>query len=333
LRLVSNLDRTVDQLLARAASRDRLALARLLSLVERGGPEARAVSRAAFPRTGRAYTVGIAGPPGVGKSTLTDGLIACIRAQGGEVGVLAVDPSSPWSGGALLGDRVRMQRHATDSGVYIRSMATRGHEGGLALAVPEALRALDAAGLPVVLVETVGVGQVEVEVAQAADTTVVVVSPGSGDGVQANKAGLYEVADLFVINKADRPGWEDTRRDLELMLDLSALAAWRPPIVVTVATAEEGVEEVWAQLVRHRQYLQAEPSLHGGSLLEERRRARLAEELSRVVARRIEERASVLLAGAAAAAATEGLVARRFDPYEAADRVLEALSDEDGRSR
>ncbi|MBO0894925.1 MAG: methylmalonyl Co-A mutase-associated GTPase MeaB, partial [Acidimicrobiales bacterium] len=199
---------TAEELLARAAQGDRLALARLVSLVERGGGEARAVSRVAFPRAGHAYTVGIAGPPGVGKSTLTDGLIAHIRAGGGEVGVLAVDPTSPSSGGALLGDRVRMQRHATDPGVFIRSMATRGHAGGLAQAVPEAIRVLDAVGLPVVLVETIGVGQVEVEVAGAADTTMVVVNPGSGDSVQANKAGLYEVADLFVVNKADRPGVE-----------------------------------------------------------------------------------------------------------------------------
>lgn len=294
-----------------------------MSLVERGDGEARAVSRAAFPRAGRAYTVGIAGPPGVGKSTLTDGLIAHIRAGGGQVGVLAVDPSSPSSGGALLGDRVRMQRHATDPGVFIRSMATRGHAGGLAQAVPEAIRVLDAAGLPVVLVETIGVGQVEVEVAGAADTTMVVVNPGSGDAVQANKAGLYEVADLFVVNKADRPGLEETRRDLELMLDLSALGRWRPPILATVAPSGQGVAEVWAEVGRHRALL--EERLDGSSLLDERRRARLEEELRRLVTRRLEQRAADLFTGTGVAEAREALASRRVDPYEAADQLLDAL--------
>ncbi|MBO0886282.1 MAG: methylmalonyl Co-A mutase-associated GTPase MeaB [Acidimicrobiales bacterium] len=314
---------TAEELLARAAQGDRLALARLVSLVERGGGEARAVSRAAFPRAGHAYTVGIAGPPGVGKSTLTDGLIAHIRAGGGEVGVLAVDPTSPSSGGALLGDRVRMQRHATDPGVFIRSMATRGHAGGLAQAVPEAIRVLDAVGLPVVLVETIGVGQVEVEVAGAADTTMVVVNPGSGDSVQANKAGLYEVADLFVVNKADRPGVEETRRDLELMLDLSALGRWRPPILATVASSGQGVEEVWAEVGRHRALLEERSGT--SSLLDERRRARLEEELRRLVARQLEQRAADLFAGLGVAEAREALAARRVDPYEAADELLDAL--------
>ena len=291
--------------------------------MERGGAEARAVSRVAFPEAGRAYTVGIAGPPGVGKSTLTDGLIGEIRAGGSQVGVLAVDPSSPSSGGALLGDRVRMQRHATDPGVFIRSMATRGHAGGLAQAVPEAIRVLDAAGLPVVLVETVGVGQVEVEVAGAADTTVVVVNPGSGDGVQANKAGLYEVADLFVVNKADRPGLEETRRDLDLMLELSALGRWRPPILPTVASSGRGVEEVWAEVGRHRALL--EEKLDGASLLDERRRSRLEEELRRLVARRLEQQAADLWAGVGVADAREELAARRLDPYQAADQLLDAL--------
>ncbi|MBO0714672.1 MAG: methylmalonyl Co-A mutase-associated GTPase MeaB, partial [Acidimicrobiales bacterium] len=269
------------------------------------------------------YTVGIAGPPGVGKSTLTDGLIAHIRAGGGEVGVLAVDPTSPSSGGALLGDRVRMQRHATDPGVFIRSMATRGHAGGLAQAVPEAIRVLDAVGLPVVLVETIGVGQVEVEVAGAADTTMVVVNPGSGDSVQANKAGLYEVADLFVVNKADRPGVEETRRDLELMLDLSALGRWRPPILATVASSGQGVEEVWAEVGRHRALLEERSGT--SSLLDERRRARLEEELRRLVARQLEQRAADLFAGLGVAEAREALAARRVDPYEAADELLDAL--------
>ncbi len=198
-------------LLDAARNGDRGALARLLSLVEQGGEGARDVGRLAYPLGGQAYTVGLTGAPGAGKSTLTSQLIALLRAADTEVAVLAIDPSSPFTGGAILGDRVRMQDHATDPGVFIRSMATRGHLGGLALAAPEAIRLLDAVGKPWVLVETVGVGQVEVEIAGEADTTVVVVNPGWGDAVQANKAGLLEIADVFVINKADRPGVAETR--------------------------------------------------------------------------------------------------------------------------
>ncbi len=228
------------ELLSAARAGDRGALARMLSLVEQGGQGARDVGRLTYPLGGEAYTVGLTGAPGAGKSTLTSQLIALLRASGAEVAVLAVDPSSPFSGGAILGDRVRMQDHATDPGVFIRSMATRGHLGGLALAAPEAIRVLDAVGKPWVLVETVGVGQVEVEIAGEADTTVVVVNPGWGDAVQANKAGLLEIGDVFVINKADRTGVAETRRDLEQMLDLSALGDWRPPIVPTVAARDEG---------------------------------------------------------------------------------------------
>src|SRR3954464_7220159 len=240
-------NRPVAELFGAACDGDRAALARLLSLVERGGDEAREVARLAHPRSGNAYLVGLTGAPGSGKSTLTSATIAHLRAQQTEVAVLAIDPSSPFTGGAILGDRVRMQDHATDPGVFIRSMATRGHLGGLApppppaprpphppLAAPEAIRLLDAVGRETIIVETVGVGQVEVEIAAKADTTVVVVNPGWGDAVQANKAGLMEVADVFVINKADRPGVDQTRRDLELMLDLSDLGEWRPPIIPTV---------------------------------------------------------------------------------------------------
>src|SRR6185503_5424064 len=195
-------------------------------MVERGGDSAHAAIAKLYPHTGSAYTVGITGAPGAGKSTLTDKLIARIRKEDVEVGVLAVDPTSPFTGGAILGDRVRMQDHATDDGVFIRSMATRGHLGGLALATPQAVRVLDAAGKPWVIIETVGVGQVEVEIAGAADTTVVVVTPGWGDGVQAAKAGLLEIADVFVVNKAERPGADTTVRDLRQMLELSAERAW-----------------------------------------------------------------------------------------------------------
>src|SRR5687767_7502689 len=242
-------------LLAAARGGDRPALARLLSVVERGGEEARAVGRLTHPKSGGAYTVGITGSPGAGKSTLTNALLRVVRAGGDTVAVLAIDPSSPFTGGAILGDRVRMADHTTDDGVFIRSMATRGHLGGLSLGTLEAVRVLDASGWPWVVIETVGVGQVEVEVAGAADTTVVVVNPGWGDAVQANKAGLLEIADVFVINKADRPGADETRRDLERMLDLTAPEGWRPPILATVASTGEGVAELWSAVRHHREQL------------------------------------------------------------------------------
>ncbi|MGH9075713.1 MAG: methylmalonyl Co-A mutase-associated GTPase MeaB, partial [Acidimicrobiales bacterium] len=305
-----------------AAKGDRAALARLVSLVERGGEPARQVGRLTFPLGGSAYAVGVTGSPGAGKSTLTDRLIAHLRADGTEVGILAVDPSSPFSGGALLGDRVRMQEHALDPGVFIRSMATRGHLGGLALAVLEAIRVLDAAGLPVVLVETVGVGQVEVEVAGATDTTVVVVTPGSGDSIQANKAGLLEIADVLVINKADRPGVRELRRDLELMLELSDLGEWRPPIVEAVAVTGEGVAEVWGAIGGHRSFLESGGGLAG------RRTARLEAELREIVSRRLEERAHRVLADPELEPVRDDLAGRRLDPYEAAERVLAHLDSE-----
>ena len=237
----------IAALFGEACNGDRSALARLLSLIERGGDDARTVGRLVYPKTGNGYVVGITGAPGAGKSTLTSALIAHIRSLEQPVSVLAIDPSSQFTGGAILGDRVRMQNHATDAGVFIRSMATRGHLGGLSLATSEAVRLLDAVGSPCTLVETVGVGQVEVEIARNADTIVVVVNPGWGDSVQANKAGLLEIADIFVINKADRPGVDKTRRDLEQMLELSDFSkdAWQPTIVTTVGTTGEGAEGLW----------------------------------------------------------------------------------------
>jgi len=311
--------RDPDELLTAARAGDRAALARLLSLIEQGGEAARAVGRLAYPLSGGAYTVGITGAPGAGKSTLTSGLIGHMRGLELEVAVLAIDPSSPFSGGAILGDRVRMQDHATDPHVFIRSMATRGHLGGLSLAVPEAIRLLDAVAKPWVLVETVGVGQVEVEVAGAADTTIVVVNPGWGDSVQANKAGLLEIADLFVINKADRKGVEETRRDLELMLDLSELGDWRPPIVVTVASRGEGVGALWDAIGRHRAHAES------SGLLERRRRDRLRSELREIVARRLEARARELCTGATWEALEAAVLARAVDPWSASDRMLAGL--------
>ena len=293
-----------------------MALARLLSLVERGGEAARAVGRLAFPRGGRSYTVGITGAPGAGKSTLTSALIARARAAGHRVAVLAIDPSSPFSGGAILGDRVRMGDHVLDDGVFIRSMASRGHLGGLSLATPEAIRVLDAVGQDWVLVETVGVGQVEIEVAGAADTTVVVVNPGWGDSVQANKAGLLEVADVFVINKADRAALTETRRDLLQMLELSAARDWEPPIVCTVATTGEGVDELWATLGRHRDHQEATGALA------ERRSRRLRTELVEIVSRRIEEQVRQRCQGPVFDRLLAAVAARATDPYTAADELV-----------
>ena len=308
----------VPQLFAAAEGGDRAALARLLSLVERGGDDAREVGRLSYPRSGAAYTVGLTGAPGAGKSTLTAAVIGLVRAAGDEVAVLAIDPSSPFTGGAILGDRVRMQDYATDPGVFIRSMATRGHLGGLSLATPEAVRLLDAVGRRWILVETVGVGQVEVEVAGKADTTVVVVNPGWGDAVQANKAGLMEIADVFVINKADRKGVSETQRDLEQMLELSDLAddAWRPPIIPVVATERKGVDELWDVVCGHRQFIE-----RSGELVQ-RREFRLRDELREIVARRLEQRARDIVSGPQWDTLQDQVAQREVDPWSAADRML-----------
>lgn len=307
-----------DELVARALSGDRAAVAKLISRVEAGGPGAIDASAALYPHTGNAYTVGLTGAPGSGKSSLTDAIISLVRAAGEEIGVLAIDPTSPFSGGAILGDRVRMQDHATDSGVYIRSMATRGHLGGLALATPLAARVLDAAGKPWVLIETVGVGQVEVEIAGAADTTIVVVNPGWGDGVQANKAGLMEIADLFVVNKADRDGVAETVRDLELMLDLGGARDWRPPVVQTVATRGEGVEELWAKVHEHRAFQE-----QSGRLIR-RREDRLRDELRAIVLLRLRDELTETLGGERFEKLVAQVAARELDPYAAAQELLDA---------
>jgi len=308
----------VPDLVDAAISGDRGAIARLISLVETGGPGATEAVAALYPSTGTAYTIGITGAPGAGKSTLTDRLIGRIRRDGDEVGVLAIDPTSPFTGGAILGDRVRMQDHATDPAVFIRSMATRGHLGGLALATRQAIRILDAAGKPWVIVETVGVGQVEVEIVDAADTTVVMVNPGWGDGVQANKAGLLEIADVFVVNKADRPGTDDAVRDLTQMLDLSASREWTPPIVETVATDGTGVDDLFDAIGRHRTHLETD------GLLVDRRARRLADELRAIVLERLARRTGDVCAGARFDALVARVAAREVDPYTAADELLGA---------
>ncbi len=308
-------------LLAEAVAGSRAALARLITYVESGGANQREVVASAY-RAAPPYVVGLTGPPGAGKSTLTDQLIATALAHGAlgavrleEVGVLCVDPSSPFTGGAILGDRVRMQDHATDERVYIRSLATRGHLGGLSLAVPDAVRVLGAVGFPVVFVETVGVGQMEVDIASAADTTIVVTNPGWGDAMQANKAGLLEVADIFVINKADRAGLAETRRDLEQMLDLGAVREPRPPIVATVASTGEGTEELWDAIVDHHDLL-----LGDGVLAHRQRQARA--DLDRVLAVAVRARVGALAGRPAYDEQVALLVAGATDPYRAAEALL-----------
>jgi len=315
--------RTVDvpTLIERARAGEARAVARLITLVENDHPALREIAAALAPHTGRAQVIGLTGAPGVGKSTSTSMLVSALRADGLRVGVLAVDPSSPFTGGAILGDRVRMQQHATDPGVYIRSMSSRGHLGGLAAATPQAVRVLDAAGCDVILVETVGVGQAEVEVASLADTTLVLLAPGMGDAIQAVKAGILEVADIFVVNKADRDGADATVHDLRAMLALQTRepGQWRPPVVKTVAHAGTGVEELMAAVRRHQDWL----SEHGE--LTRRRRARAAAEIEAIALATLRARIGDLRGGAVLEALADKVVAGEQDPYRAADELLAGL--------
>jgi LAO/AO transport system kinase len=313
----------VDDLVERARRGEARAVARLISLVENASPSLREVMTALTAHVGNAWVIGLTGSPGVGKSTSTAVLVGAFRRAGKRVGVLAVDPSSPFSGGALLGDRVRMQEHALDDGVYIRSMASRGHLGGLSWSTPQALRVLDAAGCDVVLVETVGVGQAEVEVASLADTTVVLVAPGMGDAIQAAKAGILEIADVFVVNKADRDGADQTARDLRHMLSLGerrAAGDWQPPIVMTVAAKGEGGDEVLAALEKHRAWL-AE-----SGRLDAKRRLRAADEIEAIAVTTLRERIGDLRGGSLLDELAGRVVAGETDPYSAADELVAGVT-------
>ncbi|GAA1807108.1 methylmalonyl Co-A mutase-associated GTPase MeaB [Luedemannella flava] len=308
--------------MAAARGGDPRAVARLISLVERGGEELAELAGLLAADTGRAEVIGLTGAPGVGKSTTTNELVRALRAAGRRVGVLAVDPSSPFTGGAILGDRVRMQDHATDPGVFIRSMSSRGHLGGLAAATPMAVRVLEAAGCEVVLVETVGVGQAEVEVASLADTTIVLLAPGMGDAIQAVKAGILEVADVFVINKADRDGADATYRDIQgaIALGERGPGEWRPPVLRAVASRAEGIDDILAALAKHRAWLIEHDVLVG------RRRERAEVEITQVALARLRARVAAVTGDAALPALAADVADGALDPYSAAAKLLAALN-------
>jgi LAO/AO transport system kinase len=306
----------VEDLVAKVRARDRRTIARLISLVEDGSEQLADVIRALAPLQGGAYTVGITGPPGAGKSTLVSALVRVLRDKDLTVGVLAIDPTSPFSGGALLGDRLRMQEHATDPGVFIRSMATRGKLGGLAWAAPHALRILDAIATDVIVVETVGVGQAEVDVAREADTTVVVLSPGFGDAIQANKAGLLEIADVYVVNKADRDGASSTARDIKQMLHLGEARAWDPPVLMTQAVDGSGVDDLWSSIESHRAHIESSGELRT------RRVARSRHEIVEIALARIRQAIDDVGDRELLEALAAQVVAHELDPYTAADKLL-----------
>lgn len=317
---------SVAELVAAVLEHDRRAIGRLISLVEDASPALREAMALLAPLTGRAQVVGLTGSPGVGKSTSTGALVAALRVRGRRVGVLAVDPSSPFTGGALLGDRVRMQDHALDTDVFIRSMASRGHLGGLSAATPQALRVLDAAGCDVVLIETVGVGQAEVEIASLADSTLVLLAPGMGDAVQAAKAGILEIADCFVVNKADRDGADQTYRELKQMLQLGASdvsgGGWKPPVLKTVASTGEGSEDVADAIEAHRVWMASTGEL------ERRRTARAEREIEAIAVATLRERMGDLRGAAGMGALASAVAAGELDPYTAADRLVEGVTDE-----
>jgi LAO/AO transport system kinase len=295
---------------------DPRAIARAISLVEDETPDGAALIARIYPRTGRAYLIGVTGPPGSGKSTLVDGLIGQIRRDGLRVGVIAVDPTSPFTGGAILGDRVRMNAHAGDAGVFIRSMATRGHLGGLARATSDAALVLDAAGKDVVIIETVGVGQDEVDIVRTADISIVVLVPGSGDDVQAIKAGIMEIADVFVVNKADREGADRVVQSIAANLSLQTFqpGEWRPPILKTEATSGTGVDALWAEIGRYRE--------HSADKRTARQRARQEARLRDLLAHQFVQHVEAILPAGEFQRLVDGIARRELDPYTAAADLM-----------
>jgi LAO/AO transport system kinase len=313
--------RDVSTLVERARTGDPRSVARLISMVEDGAPSLAEIAAALAPYAGRAQVVGLTGAPGVGKSTTTNELVRSLRQAGHRVGVLAVDPSSPFTGGAILGDRIRMQEHTTDPEVYIRSMSSRGQLGGLAAATPQAVRVLEGAGCDVILVETVGVGQAEVEIASLADTTLVLLAPGMGDAIQAVKAGILEIADVFVVNKADRPGADATYRDIQGMLALGERGPgeWRPQVVRAVAVRNEGIDDVVAAIEKHRGWLT------GTGELRTRHERRAAVEVEAIALGTLRARIGSVRDGTGLSTLAAKVAAGELDPYAAAEELIKGL--------
>lgn len=310
----------MDNLAERTLAGDRRALARTLTRVEKGDIAGQQLIASLFPHSGKAHIVGFTGSPGTGKSTLVNAVIRHLRKAGKVVGVIAVDPSSPFTGGAVLGDRIRMNEHIHDDGVFIRSMASRGSLGGLSRATGDAVTVMDAAGFDYVLVETVGAGQSEVEIAKEAQTTVVVEVPGLGDEVQAIKAGLLEIADVFAINKSDHPQANQTALSLRMMLDIAIRPyIWKPPIVKTVATTGEGISDLVTEIQNHRAFLET------SGQLEARERQRVEDEFFRIVRRELFNRLKAAT-GSQYEDAISRIVAREIDPYTAATALIESAS-------
>ncbi len=301
----------------RIVSGDPRAVARAISLVEDEGPAGADLIRAIYSQTGRAYLVGITGPPGAGKSTLVDRLIAKIRSEGKSVAVIAVDPTSPFTGGAILGDRVRMSAHACDADVFIRSMATRGHLGGLARATSDAALVLDAAGKDVIVIETIGVGQDEVDIVRTADVSVVMLVPGTGDDVQALKAGIMEIADIFVVNKADRDGADSVAQSIVANLSLQTFAPgeWRPPIVKTQATSDVGTSELWAEIGKFRE--------HSSAARAARQRARQEYRFRELLSHQFLHHVEQSLPAGELDRVFDRLASRELDPYTAAAAIMD----------
>lgn len=308
----------VAVLIAEARAGRTRAVARLITLVEDASPRLREVMAGLAPYAGHAHVIGLTGAPGVGKSTTTSALVAEFRRRGMTVAVLAIDPSSPFSGGALLGDRIRMTEHASDRGVYIRSMASRGHLGGLSWSTPQSLRVVDAAGFDIVLIETVGVGQSEVEIARAVDTTVVLLAPGMGDGIQAAKAGILEIGDVYVVNKSDREGAHKVRKDLFAMLKLAERDpnAWAPPVLAASSLNQQGLDELADALIEHREWL-----IRTGNL-EARRERRAWDEIEAIAVQELRSRWSSIGEDGAMKDLAVRVAAGELDPYAAADELL-----------